>query len=226
MSASSDFRSRFLSATQAFCCWRSARRSVAVARTAHRPRARTTARSMGSWWSSRMARSRETGPERRGAFSRSRSQSRRSGICAGERQCRTSPWSGVRHETEFSLGCAQLADQGAPASANEDCLYLNVWSPEPAPDKAPVMVWIHGGGNFSGGAGIPIPLDEQALVRRPGLRFATGRGAGDDPVPARAARVLRPPVARGRRRADRQSRATRSAPGARMGEGQHRKVRR
>src|SRR6188768_2255908 len=37
------------------------------------------------------------------------------------------PWSGVRHETEFSLGCPQLADQGAPASANEDCLYLNVW---------------------------------------------------------------------------------------------------
>jgi para-nitrobenzyl esterase len=74
---------------------------------------------------------------------------------------RNDPWQGVRHETEFALGCAQLADQGAPASANEDCLYLNVWSPEPAPDKAPVMVWIHGGGNFSGGAGIPIPTTQQ-----------------------------------------------------------------
>jgi para-nitrobenzyl esterase len=71
------------------------------------------------------------------------------------------PWSGVRHESEFIKGCAQLADQGAPASDNEDCLYLNVWSPEPAPERAPVMVWIHGGGNFSGGTGIPIPNTQE-----------------------------------------------------------------
>jgi para-nitrobenzyl esterase len=67
------------------------------------------------------------------------------------------PWDGVRHQTEFVAGCPQLADQGAPASDNEDCLYLNVWAPDPAPTDAPVMVWIHGGGNFSGAAGIPIP---------------------------------------------------------------------
>jgi len=71
------------------------------------------------------------------------------------------PWTGVRHETKFAPGCAQLADMGAPASNNEDCLYLNVWSPNPAPQKAPVMVWIHGGGNFSGGAGIPIPQTDK-----------------------------------------------------------------
>jgi para-nitrobenzyl esterase len=73
------------------------------------------------------------------------------------------PWSGVLHETQFSESCAQLADQGAPASNNEDCLYLNLWSPNPAPRKAPVMVWIHGGGNFSGGAGIPIPAVADSL---------------------------------------------------------------
>src|SRR5204863_168230 len=41
------------------------------------------------------------------------------------------PWRGVRHESTFVAGCPQLADQGAPASDNEDCLYLNVWAPEP-----------------------------------------------------------------------------------------------
>ncbi len=35
---------------------------------------------------------------------------------------------------------------------NEDCLYLNVWSPPNAVDL-PVMVWIHGGGNTIGNGG-------------------------------------------------------------------------
>ncbi len=84
------------------------------------------------------------------------------------------PWTGVRRETEFVEGCPQLEDQGAPASNNEDCLYLNVWSPEPAPDRAPVMVWIHGGGNFSGSAGIPIPLTEELWYD--GQYFAANNG--------------------------------------------------
>lgn len=67
------------------------------------------------------------------------------------------PWDGVRYETEFALGCPQQMDQGAPASNNEDCLFLNVWAPDPKPTDAPVMFWIHGGGNFSGAAGIPVP---------------------------------------------------------------------
>ena len=71
------------------------------------------------------------------------------------------PWKGILHATDFVKSCPQLADQGAPASDNEDCLYLNVWSPNPSPTKAPVMVWIHGGGNFSGGTGIPIPTTDR-----------------------------------------------------------------
>lgn len=74
---------------------------------------------------------------------------------------RNARWTGVRHETEFASSCPQLADQGAPASNEEDCLYLNVWAPLARTERAPVMLWIHGGGNFSGGAGIPVPGSEQ-----------------------------------------------------------------
>jgi carboxylesterase type B len=44
---------------------------------------------------------------------------------------------------------------------NEDCLYLNVWTPEPKPSRAPVMVWIHGGGNFAGGTNDVVPMSQQ-----------------------------------------------------------------
>jgi para-nitrobenzyl esterase len=69
------------------------------------------------------------------------------------------PWTGVRHETEFSQPCAQHQSLQVPQEVmNEDCLYLNVWTPEPAPEKAPVMVWFHGGGNSMGSAADELPL--------------------------------------------------------------------
>ncbi|XP_071526061.1 cocaine esterase-like [Panulirus ornatus] len=41
----------------------------------------------------------------------------------------------------------------------EDCLYVNVFTPKPTDEEAklPVMVWIHGGGYFSGGAHEYLP---------------------------------------------------------------------
>src|SRR5665213_493350 len=39
----------------------------------------------------------------------------------------------------------------------EDCLSLNVWSPNVAPaKKLPVMVWIYGGGFREGGSAAPL----------------------------------------------------------------------
>jgi para-nitrobenzyl esterase len=39
---------------------------------------------------------------------------------------------------------------------NEDCLYLNVWSPGTDARKRPVMVWIHGGGFAYGSGSDPV----------------------------------------------------------------------
>ncbi|MEV7038403.1 carboxylesterase family protein [Amycolatopsis sp. NPDC051061] len=64
-------------------------------------------------------------------------------------------WSGVRDATRFSHRCAQGSgwDPGyEKPTLTEDCLSLNVYRPQGAKGKLPVLVWIHGGG-FTGGAG-------------------------------------------------------------------------
>jgi para-nitrobenzyl esterase len=57
------------------------------------------------------------------------------------------PWQGVRTAYEFGPACPQQAGQDSTVVLSEDCLFLNIWTPAmPDGDKAPVMVWIHGGG--------------------------------------------------------------------------------
>jgi para-nitrobenzyl esterase len=63
-----------------------------------------------------------------------------------------SPWLGTRKAGAFGASCPQRPQGWLPDLPwNEDCLYLNVWTPRLSPDAAlPVIVWFHGGGNKAG----------------------------------------------------------------------------
>ncbi|MGD8418727.1 MAG: carboxylesterase family protein, partial [Pseudomonadales bacterium] len=79
-------------------------------------------------------------------------------------------WEGVRDATRFAP--AELQNPGPlgdllgirVAETDEDCLYLNVWSPD-VDGRRPVMVWIHGGA-FTVGAGSQALYDGSLLARR------------------------------------------------------------
>lgn len=91
----------------------------------------------------------------------------------GERRWRAptppSPWSETRRAHDFAPACMQgphiedwYADVAeafgaersvvpAPSGVSEDCLYLNIWTPDLNPaEPAPVMIYFHGG-SYRGG---------------------------------------------------------------------------
>lgn len=77
-------------------------------------------------------------------------------------------WDGVRDATQNGPSCPQpMNANGAPNAGgangpvSEDCLQLNVFAP-PAAEKAPVMVWIHGGSHTMGAGWV---YDGQAFAR-------------------------------------------------------------
>jgi para-nitrobenzyl esterase len=70
------------------------------------------------------------------------------------------PWTGVRDALQVGPPAPQVLDYGGfwrglsgPGDLSEDCLVLNVWTPDlRGRGKRPVMVWLHGG-NFGVGSG-------------------------------------------------------------------------
>lgn len=72
-----------------------------------------------------------------------------------------SMWQGIKNATKHPNTCFQILDGMFPnfsgsemwnanTELSEDCLYLNVVVPRPRPKNATVMVWIYGGGFYSG----------------------------------------------------------------------------
>jgi para-nitrobenzyl esterase len=78
------------------------------------------------------------------------------------------PWSGIREAVVSGPPAMQVAagwNDRMAAAGREDCLYLDVWTPNVAASaSAPVMVWFHGGGNVGGSAGFDPLYDGRPLI--------------------------------------------------------------
>ncbi len=62
-------------------------------------------------------------------------------------------WTEVLQTISFGSNCPQIETTpfAGPSSDNEDCLFLNLFTPDlNGGGKLPVIVWLHGGGNSAG----------------------------------------------------------------------------
>ncbi|HET6959774.1 MAG TPA: carboxylesterase/lipase family protein [Vicinamibacterales bacterium] len=84
------------------------------------------------------------------------------------------PWTGVLETFAFGPRAPQVLAPFVPEwqpltgtePMSEDCLHLNVWTPQAATGGTrPVMVWLHGGG-YTGGSPAALPYDGASLARR------------------------------------------------------------
>ena len=76
------------------------------------------------------------------------------------------------------LSCPVLSMPSGAPSGNEDCLMLNIWTPDPKPTgQAPVIVWLHTGGftgasaNFASHNGQRLAAETGAIVVAPNYRL-------------------------------------------------------
>lgn len=84
-------------------------------------------------------------------------------------------WPGVRVADTFSPSCIQtIVTEKKPwtyefmahGDISEDCLYLNVWSPDvSARTRRPVLIYIYGGGNVEGSGSVPA-YDGEGLASK------------------------------------------------------------
>src|SRR5688572_889810 len=85
-------------------------------------------------------------------------------------------WTDVRDATAWGQRPPQILG-GEPAEMlptdpreplGEDCLVMNIWTPNPAAGRRPVMVWLHGGG-FGSGSGSYGIYEGRELARKHGV---------------------------------------------------------
>jgi para-nitrobenzyl esterase len=77
----------------------------------------------------------------------------------------TDPWNDIKDASSFKAIPPQnyVDDPPIGQEESEDCLYLNIWTPQADDKKRPVMFWIHGGG-FAIGAGSRERLNGSKLA--------------------------------------------------------------
>lgn len=84
----------------------------------------------------------------------------------------TPPREEILEATSWGPLCPQVS--GNRVAGVEDCLQLNIWTPAPAAETPPpVLFWIHGGGHVQGGA----PTIEGGVRIYDGTRLAEASGA-------------------------------------------------
>lgn len=74
------------------------------------------------------------------------------------------PWSEVRSALHAGSACAQIGNLYASDDPDtfdkpygtEDCLFLNLWAPEPAESLRPVLIFFHGGSGIFGDSTHPL----------------------------------------------------------------------
>lgn len=89
-------------------------------------------------------------------------------------------WSGVKNATDQAAvkGCPQKQTLNSPPIIDEDCLFLNIFTPLPEDinnsklKSRPVMFWIHGG-SFTNGASSIVGYDGSYLAAEYGVIVVT-----------------------------------------------------